>query len=155
MSPRPASRHARATSALGGSLSGPFDFGAGGPGGCLLLFEPELHLGRDVLVPDYAGWRRERMPQMPDAAHFTLSPDWICEVLSPSTAALDRSRKLRSYAREGVNHAWLLDPEPRTLEVLRREGERWLLLDTHVGDEQVRAEPFEAIELDLARLWSR
>ena len=154
-SPRPASRHARASSALGGVINGPFDSGVGGPGGWLILDEPELHLGDDVLVPDLAGWRRERMPEMPDAAHFTLAPDWICEVVSPSTGALDRSRKLPIYAREGVARAWLIDPLLKTLEVLRLEAPRWVLLTTFAGDTKVRAEPFDAIELDLALLWAR
>ncbi|MCL2777658.1 MAG: Uma2 family endonuclease, partial [Polyangiaceae bacterium] len=74
--PRPASRHARATSILGGELIAPFDRGKGGPGGWILLDEPELHFGADVLVPDIAGWRRERMPEMPDAPWFALAPDW-------------------------------------------------------------------------------
>jgi Uma2 family endonuclease len=154
-SPRPASRHARASSVLGGAIGPPFDFGDGGPGGWLILFEPELQLGPDVLVPDLAAWRRERMPEMPDVAGFTLAPDWVCEVLSPSTGALDRARKLPIYAREHVAHAWLADPSVRTLEVFRREGAAWLLIATFEGDRRVRAEPFDAIELDLSRLWAR
>jgi len=154
-SPRPASRHARASSVLGGLIGSPFDFGGGGPGGWIILFEPELHLGGDALVPDLAGWRRERMPQMPDVAAFTLAPDWVCEVSSPSTGALDRARKLPVYAREHVSHVWLVDPGPRTLEVFRREGGGWLLLTTFDGDRKVRAEPFDAVEIDLALLWAR
>jgi Uma2 family endonuclease len=153
-SPRPASPHTRAASRLGGELLGPFDRGRGGPGGWVILDEPELHLGQDVLVPDLAGWRRERMPRMPRTAAFTLAPDWLCEVLSPSTAALDRARKMAVYAREGVRHLWLVDPEPRTLEVYRLENGRWSLLDTHVGEVTVRAEPFEALALELGALWA-
>jgi Uma2 family endonuclease len=153
VSPRPASPHARASSVLGAELGGPFDRGRGGPGGWILLDEPELHLGPDVLVPDLAGWRRERMPELPRAAFFTLTPDWICEVISPSTARLDRVRKLRAYARERVQHAWLIDPDARTLEVYRLDGERYVLLAQHEDDERVRAEPFDAIELELAALW--
>src|SRR5512142_1943672 len=88
VSPRPASRHARAASGLGGELHGPFQRGRGGPGGWIILDEPELHLGGNVLVPDLAGWRRERMPQLPDVAAFELAPDWVCEVLSASTQAI-------------------------------------------------------------------
>ncbi len=153
VSPRPAAPHAVAGSRLGGKLSSRFDWGEGGPGGWLILFEPELHFGEDVLVPDFAGWRRERMPRPPRTAAFTLAPDWLCEVLSPSTAALDRGAKLPVYAREGVRHVWLVDPEARTLEVLRLEGTRYTLLVTHTGRARVRAEPFEAIELELAFLW--
>lgn len=151
--PRPASRHARASSALVAGLFNPFDLRRGGPGGWWLLHEPELHLGEDVLVPDLAGWRRDRMPEVPDTPYFTLSPDWVCEVLSPSTAALDRSRKKRIYAREGVGHVWLVDPQARTLEVFRLSGGQWLEQGTWSDDERVRAEPFEAVELELGVLW--
>ena len=154
-SPRPTSRHGRATTELGADLVGPFGRGTGGPGGWIILFEPELHLRADVLVPDLAGWRRERMPEMPDTAAFTQAPDWVCEVLSPSTAALDRAHKMPIYAREGVLHVWLIDPAPRTLEVMRLEGAGWFVVSVHEGDCRVRPVPFEAIELDLARLWSR
>ena len=153
VSPRPAPRHAVATSVLGGELNPPYHGGRGGPGGWWIPFEPELHFGDDVLVPDLAGWRRTRLPAVPDEAYFTLAPDWICEVLSPGTARLDRQRKLAVYAREGVAHAWLLDPIERTLEVLRLEGRQWTIIAVHAGDEEVRAEPFEATSLPLARLW--
>lgn len=151
--PRPASRHARSSSALNGELYGPFDRGRGGPGGWYLLMEPELHFGRDVLVPDLAGWRRDRMPELPDTPYFTQPPDWVCEVLSPSTASLDRTRKKRIYAREGVGHIWLVDPQARTLEVFRLSGGQWLEQGTWSDDERVRAEPFEALELELGVLW--
>ncbi len=153
VSPRPALPHTVAASRLGGKLVGPFDEGSGGPGGWLILDEPELHFGEDVLVPDLAGWRRERMPRPPRTAALTLAPDWVCEVLSPSTAALDRGIKLPIYARQGVRNIWLMDPEARTLEVFRWEGARYVLLVTHTGLARVRAEPFEALELELSFLW--
>jgi Uma2 family endonuclease len=152
-SPRPALRHAAASSELGHQLGPPFHRGRGGPGGWLILDEPELHLGGQTLVPDLAGWRRERMPAVPDAPYATLAPDWVCEVLSPSTALLDRAKKLRVYAEHGVGHAWLVDPLARSLEVLRLQGGLWTLLDVHLGDVTVRAEPFEALELPLGALW--
>jgi Uma2 family endonuclease len=153
--PRPAARHARAASRLG-SLLGPFDLGgADRPGGSIILIEPELHLGPDILVPDLAGWRRSRMPELPDVAAFELAPDWVCEVVSPSTAALDRADKLPIYAKAGVGHAWLVDPLAQTLEVYKQEAGRWLLLDTLKADARVRAEPFEAVEFDLGALWAR
>ncbi|HYO57440.1 Uma2 family endonuclease [Archangium sp.] len=152
-SPRPASRHTLVTSALGGELTGPFQRGRGGPGGWWLLDEPELHLGGDVLVPDLAGWRRTRMPVYPDEPFFTLSPDWVCEALSPSTAGLDRVKKLPVYMREQVGHVWLIDPLSRTLEVFRREDDRWVLAGNYAGDQRIRAEPFEAVELELEVLW--
>jgi Uma2 family endonuclease len=151
--PRPAPPHARAASRLGGVLGRPFDRGKDGPGGWVLLDEPELHLRGDVLVPDLAGWRRERMPEMPQASAFELAPDWVCEVLSPSTAQVDRAKKLPIYAREGVKYAWLVDPLAKTLEVLRLEGGFWVLALTAAGEEPVRAEPFDAIELELGALW--
>jgi Uma2 family endonuclease len=153
--PRPASAHARAASKLGATLDGPFDSGRGGPGGWILLDEPELHLHGNVLVPDLAGWRRERMPEMPHAAAFELPPDWVCEVVSPGTGAVDRARKMPTYAREGVRHLWLVDPLEKTLEAYRLENQRWVLLGTWSDDARVRAEPFEVHELELAVLWAR
>lgn len=153
-SPRPAPRHARAASSLGGELYGPFDRGRGGPGGWVILDEPELHLSGDALVPDLGGWRRERMPVLPEVTAFELAPDWVCEVLSPSTAPLDRTRKLPIYARERVEHVWLVDPSPRTLEVLRLDGDGYRIVGAWHGDAIVHAEPFEAYALHLADLWS-
>ena len=153
VSPRPAPRHADASSGLGGALRGPFDRGRGGPGGWRILDEPELHLGPDVIVPDLAGWRRERLPQLPETAYVAVAPDWVCEVLSPSTASIDRVKKLRSYAREGVPHAWLVDPLARTVEILRLENGRWSIIGMHAGLETIQAEPFEALDLDLSLLF--
>jgi Uma2 family endonuclease len=153
--PRPAFRHALASSWLGGELHGPFMRGGGGPGGWILLDEPELHLRGDVLVPDIAGWRRERMPEVPDAASCELAPDWVCEVLSPSSMATDRAQKLPIYAREGVRNAWIVDPSAHTLEVFRLESGKWLVLGTWRDDARVRAEPFEAFELELGGLWTK
>ena len=155
--PRPAMPHAWATSELGGVLIPAFRRGQGGPGGWVILAEPELHLGPDpdVLVPDLAGWRRERMPVMPETAYCTLAPDWICEVLSPSTAKVDRTKKPPVYARERVPHVWIVDPDAKTLEVFRLEGERYSLLSSFADEPRVRAEPFDAIELELPALFAR
>ena len=150
-SPRPAVPHARAATVLTAKLSDPFD--RSGPGGWVLLVEPELHFGNDVLVPDLAGWRRERVPKLPADAFMTLAPDWICEVVSPSTESIDRGKKLHIYAREGIAHAWLLDPLRQTLEVLSLESGKWTELDTHEGTMIVRVPPFDAIELELGALW--
>ena len=152
---RPGTTHLSATSALGEILGPPFKQGKGGPGGWVILDEPELHLGADILVPDLAGWRREQMPELPDAPFLTLAPDWVCEVLSPSTAALDRSERLPIYGTHGVKYVWFIDPSIRTLEVLKRDGDRWQVLVVFSGDGPVRAEPFEAIELALSDLWAR
>jgi Uma2 family endonuclease len=153
--PRPSSRHTRSSSKLGGILDGPFDDGTDGPGGWLILDEPELHLGRHVLVPDLAAWRRDRMPVMPEAPFFEIAPNWICEVLSPSTTAIDRVQKMPIYATQGVNHLWLIDPLVETLEIFRLDGATYRALLTFSGSAMVRAEPFEAIEISLAKLWSR
>jgi Uma2 family endonuclease len=160
--PRPASRHARASSRLGVKLGGPFDLGEGGPGGFWILDEPELHFpdptapgAIDALVPDLAGFRRARMPRVPDVAAFKLAPDWICEVLSKSTERVDRDEKMPVYAREGVRHAWLIDPIAKTLEVytLGADG-TWGEPMRHGGADVVRAAPFEALGLDLSVLWT-
>lgn len=153
VSPRPAVVHSRAASRLHLSVGGPFDLGNGGPGGWVILPEQELHLGEDVLVPDLSGWRRERMPELPRVVGIRLPPDWLCEVLSPSTERIDRARKLAVYARARVGIVWLVNPLTQTLEVLKLGTEGWKLAAVHSGHEKVRAEPFEAVELDLALLW--
>ena len=156
VNPRPAPPHAVAATALSEELGPPFQRGKGGPGGWVLLSEPELHLGADIIVPDHGGWRRERMPEVPfDKAYFDLAPDWVCEVLSKSTEATDRSEKLAIYGRERVGHVWFVDPLVKTLEVLRLDGDTYRIVGVHRDDAKVRAEPFDAIELDLATLWAR
>jgi hypothetical protein len=153
VSPRPAVVHAAACSAAGGEIIGAFQFGRGGPGGWWILFEPELHLGPDVVVPDLAGWSKERMPQRPRVVGIELPPDWVCEVLSPSTAVIDRTKKMGVYARAGVEWLWMVDPIARTLEVLRLEGGRWIVAANFGDTQKVRATPFDAVELDLALWW--
>jgi Uma2 family endonuclease len=150
-SPRPALPHANAATGLVTEIRSSFHRRT--PGGWIILVEPELHFGRDVLVPDVAGWRRARLPDVPAEAYLTLAPDWICEVLSPSTEPLDRGTKLRIYAREGVGHAWLVDPLAHTLEVLSLDAGEWTRGSKHEGMARVRAAPFDAIELKLDTLW--
>ncbi len=152
-SPRPANPHMVTSSYLGARLVMAFAVGQGGPGGWFIFDEPELHLSGDVLVPDIGGWRRERMPEPPRGVGIQVAPDWVCEILSPSTEKLDRREKLPVYAREGVRHVWLIDPVLRTLEVYRLDGGGYTRLTTYAGSPRVRAEPFEAIELDLSSLW--
>jgi Uma2 family endonuclease len=153
--PRPAAAHARAASILGSELTGPFDRGKGGPGGWIILDEPELHLRGHVIVPDLAGWRRERMPQLPDAAAFELAPDWACEVLSPATAATDRADKMPIFADQKVRYLWLIDPPTRTLEAYRLDSDRYTVLGVWRDEAIARVEPFDAIPLELGALWSR
>jgi Uma2 family endonuclease len=155
--PRPSTPHANASSVLGAELVLPFRRGKGGPGGWIILDEPELHLGAepDILVPDLAGWRRETLPELPEAAFLTTAPDWLAEISSPSTRRFDRVQKLPVYQREKVRHVWLIDPGAQLLEVLRLDGESYRLVASHGGDAKERAEPFDAIELELAALWAR
>ena len=151
--PRPAARHVLASSRLGGELSGPFDRGRGGPGGWWILDEPELHLGEDILVPDLAGWRRERMAEYPDTAYVAIAPSWVCEVLSASTRRLDLQGKRPVYAREGVLHLWLVDPAERSLEAFELHEGRWVPIASARDDGMVRIRPFDAISFSLGDLW--
>ena len=151
--PRPAIAHSRASSGLGGHLFTLFDHGNRGPGGWWILDEPELHLGEDILVPDVAGWRRERVPRLPDGAFWTLSPDWLCEVLSPSTRRIDLGAKRDIYARERVGHMWLVDPNDRSLEAFELRDGKWRRLARLTGDQQVSQPPFEAVSFSLGDLW--
>lgn len=157
MSPRPARRHTGAASDLATFLNFQFGRSAGrwgsGPGGWLILFEPELRLGPDEVSPDIAGWREERAPEMNSEAAFTTAPDWACEVLSPRTRTWDREKKMPLYARHRVGYLWMVDPVIHELEVYALGRRGWELLAPHSGNQIVRAEPFEAIELDLASVW--
>ncbi len=151
--PRPAPKHALASSSLGGELFFPFQKGKGGPGGWWIIDEPELHLAAHVLVPDLAGWKKERMPVLPDTAWFEAVPDWICEILSPSTAKIDRVEKMPIYAHLGVRHFWLIDPQLQTLEVYELCNGQWVLLETIDNDKPVSIAPFQDISFPLSSLW--
>jgi Uma2 family endonuclease len=149
---RHAGPHTLAASALGGLLVPPFQFASDGPGGWWILDEPEIHFGRNVVVPDLAGWQRERMPEIPSNGMFSIVPDWICEVTSPSTGRVDRLMKMPIYRRGDVEYLWLLDPEQQMIEAYHGSGEGWSL--GMYGDQPVaRIEPFEAIEIDLTQIW--
>lgn len=152
-SPRPAGPHAEAASVLGMDLGGPFHRGRGGPGGWIILDEPELHLAHDILVPDLAGWLRTRLPAVPPTPFLELAPDWACEVVSPGSERIDRERKLPIYARERVSHVWLVNPLERMVEVFRLDGDGYRLVVTRGGTDRVRLEPFAAIEIELEALW--
>jgi len=153
VSPRPALPHAYAATAIFKDLLPAFDGDDAEPGGWRMLFEPELHFGDDVLVSDLAAWQYERLPVIPNAAALSLPPDWLCEIISPSSVRHDRIAKMRAYARNGVAAVWLVDPIARTLENHRLDGGRWIVVSTHAGDEAAPIEPFDAIELRLARWW--
>lgn len=154
VSPRPPPPQLLAIATLIGELGPPFDLGKGGPGGWILIREPEIHLGEDIVVPDYCGWRRERMPRLPvDLDYFVMSPDWVCEAISSFTAAFDREEKLAVYAREGVRQVWFVEPAHQTLEVLRLDGDSYRVVQVATGEACIRAEPFDSVELDLRFLW--
>ena len=151
--PRPAMPHARATWVLGGKIGDPFDYGPRGPGGWWLSSEPELHLDDEIVVPDLAGWRRERMPDYPGTAYVTLAPDWVCEVHSPSTRKVDLQEKRPLYAQAGVRHLWLVDPADRTLEAFELRDGEWVPIATAKNDDPVSIRPFDAITFSLGDLW--
>jgi Uma2 family endonuclease len=150
--PRPSPRHGRAAIRVQVELGGPFDRDHS-PGGWIFLPEPELHLGDHVIVPDIVGWRRERLPTLPDTAWIETPPDWVCEVLSPSTQRRDRTDKLSIYATFGVGHCWYVDPLARTLEVFALQGGKWLLTATFKDADSVAAPPFEVHTFALDVLW--
>lgn len=152
--PRPVPRHARVAMRLGSVLTPPFDLGVGGPGGWFFLAEPELHLGEHVAVPDLAAWRRERLPTIPETAWIDVAPDWVCEVLSPSTEGYDRGEKRTVYAEAEVGHLWFVDPRSRVLEVFELRGRKWLLLNVFREAAQVAATPFAEPSFALNLLWS-
>jgi Uma2 family endonuclease len=152
--PRPGAPHLEASSKLGFLLGPPFDLGSGGgPGGWVILDEPRIRFGDECRIPDIAGWRKERYVRPDATGPYEVVPDWVCELLSKSTAVEDMTEKLPLYAKHGIPHAWVINAILQTLEVYRLEGARWILAQTFGGASKVRAEPFDAIELDLALLW--
>ncbi len=152
--PRPAPPHALAASILGGELHQPFFKGRGGPGGWWIIDEPEIHLDAEVVVPDIAGWKNDRMPALPETAFFSMPPDWVCEVLSQSTVRKDRILKMPFYARHGIPHIWLVDPLARTLEAYQLEDGFWKLIGAFSESDSISAAPFTEAVIDLSLLWA-
>ena len=151
--PRPAKRHVWARSVMGIEIGASFGRGMGGSGGWLIIDQPELHLGGDVVVSDIAGWRRETMSEVMEGEYFTHAPDWVCEVLSPLTRQFDQGEKRAVYAREKVRHLWFLDPDAKSLEAFELRNGLWVLLETLVDDAPVSLPPFDAISFPLDALW--
>ncbi len=151
--PRPAPKHAVASSSIGAELVSPFQKGRNGPGGWWIIDEPECHLDHDILVPDIAGWRRSKMPALPATAWFDVVPDWVCEILSPSTARVDRIVKMPIYARLGVAYLWLIDPILQTLEAYELHDQHWLLTGSYADDQQIAVAPFNEHTFSLSDLW--
>lgn len=152
--PRPAGPHTAVASALGADLGAPFGRGRGGPGGWFILDEPELHFDDDVVVPDLAGWRVERLPA--DArkqAFFTIVPDWIAEIASPKTTQRDRLVKVPLYAARGVTHLWLIEPVDARIESYQLVDARWSWIGTWADERDAHIPPFDAVPMDLVALW--
>lgn len=151
--PRPAPKHALAASSLGGELSYPFQRGRGGSGGWWILDEPECHIEGEIFAPDLAGWRKTRMPKLPETAWFEIVPDWVCEVVSPSSVRRDRVTKMAIYARLGIAYFWLIDPIAQTLEAYQLQERHWTLLASYADDQMVSVAPFAEHSFSLANLW--
>ena len=152
--PRPRPRHSRAIIRLAVKLGGPYDADTDGPGGWTLLVEPELHLGPEVVVPNLAGWRRARLPRLPDEVCIAVPPDWVCEVLSPSTRTYDLTEKREVYAEHGVGWLWFVDPAARTLEAFALRDGTWVLVAAFHDDAEIRVAPFDAVGFALGALWA-
>jgi Uma2 family endonuclease len=152
--PAPRPRHSKPQRALGHFVGGPFDDddGFGGPGGWWIFVEVDIALGNDVYRPDLSGWRRERLPD-PDVRPITITPDWVCEVVSASHQAADRVKKRRLYAEHGILHYWIVDPDARTLEAMTLEAKRWVETGSFGDGDVARIPPFEAVEIPIGRLF--
>ncbi len=151
--PRPSRKHIYASSVLGGKINPSYQFGSGGPGGWIILDEPEVQLGEHTLVPDLAGWKMERFPVEEETNSITVAPDWVCEILSPGTVRTDKIQKMPIYARHAVGHFWLIDPIAMTMDVFKLGDSKWVLLGSFAENDKVRAEPFQEVEFNLGELW--
>ena len=151
--PRPSPKHCNVVSGIGFEIGPPYRFGRGGPGGWVILDEPEIKLGQDIFVPDLAGWKKERLTKFPNTNYISVPPDWVCEVLSPSTEKTDRAKKMPIYALFGVPYLWLINPVEEIFEVYKLDSGRWMLFSVYAENDKVRAEPFQEIEIDLQNLW--
>jgi len=154
VTPRPSRKHTYAASALDKEIGPPYQLGrGGGPGGWIIIVEPEIQLGEHTMVPDLAGWKRERFPLEEDHNWISVAPDWVCEILSPGTTAVDKTVKMPIYAQHGVKHLWLIDPLAKTLDVFQLEAGRWMVAGLYAEADLVRAEPFPEVEINLTDLW--
>ncbi|MEZ4220590.1 MAG: Uma2 family endonuclease [Polyangiaceae bacterium] len=152
--PRHSSVRGRLRRLIGGAFDD--DDGAGGPGGWWIFLEVDVRLSpHDIVRPDIAGWRRQRLPEPWDMRPIDVVPDWICEIISTSNAGRDRVTKRELYAKHGVLHYWIADPVARTLETLRLDPEAGHWVDAGAFDASGRARiaPFTAIEIDLSRVF--
>jgi Uma2 family endonuclease len=153
VTPRPSKKHVYTASRLDKEIGPPYELGRNGPGGWIILVEPEIKLDENTVVPDLAGWKKERFPATEETNWISVAPDWVCEILSPSTFRTDKVKKMPLYARYGVGHIWLIDPVAMTLDVFKLEANRWFLLGSYTENDKACIEPFQEIEIDLASLW--
>jgi Uma2 family endonuclease len=154
VTPKPSRKHVYTATALGAELTPPYQFArGGGPGGWIILIEPEIKLGDDILVPDLAAWKKQRFPLHEEPKWISVVPDWVCEILSPNSLRTDKIKKMPLYARCGVPFLWLIDPTAKTLDIFRAESGNWLVAGTYAEDDTIRAEPFQEIEIALTDLW--
>lgn len=152
--PRPAPKHALAASSIGDELVSPFQKGRGGSGGWWIIDEPECHVEGEVFVPDLAGWLKKNMPTLPKTTYFDIRPDWVCEIISPSSARRDRVTKMTIYARLAIPYYWIIDPIGQTLEVYQlQNNHNWRLLKTYADADEVTVAPFDSYSFSLANLW--
>ncbi len=154
MAPAQLPRHAKSQRVLGKIIGGPFDddHGDGGPGGWWIFIEVDVLLASGTVRPDLSGWRRERLPQ-PDVRPIATRPDWVCEIISPTSIRQDRVAKRRAYAKAGIPHYWIVDPDARTLEALELQSDRWLEVGTWSEGDVARIAPFEPVEVPVGRLF--
>jgi Uma2 family endonuclease len=148
----PSIRHGGAQAGLLGRLGGPYNRRPGGPrpGGWRFATETEIRFDdSEIYRPDVAGWRRERLPELPDEFPLTVRPDWVCEIVSPSNVRNDVVKKMLTYQRSGVPHYWVIDPIAEALIVYRWTDSGYLLVQSAQGEERVRAEPFDAVSLSV------
>ncbi len=155
--PRPSPRHCNTASSLGIIIGYYYKIGMnGGIGGWWILDKPGIHfsdLKEDIMVPDISGWKKEKMPELPAETYFSVTPDWICEILSPATAAHDRKKKLPKYAKFGVSYFWIVDPANRTVEILKLKNGEYSVSAVYCEDDKMKAEPFTEILIDLKNIW--
>lgn len=152
---RPRGHHQRTGLEIGADLRDPFMRGRGGPGGWWILPEPGIELpNTPEISPDVAGWRRERLPSLPADAAITVVPDWVCDILSPTTRRHNLLIKKPYYAKVGVPYHWIVDLDARTIATYRLENARWVELGVFGDERDARIEPFEAVALDVASWWT-
>jgi Uma2 family endonuclease len=153
LTPMPSKQQIHTGTKLANAVVAAYHFGTKGPGGWIILDEPDLAFGEDILVPELAGWKEDRFIVSWEHHWISVAPDWVCEIISPETAQRDRTQKMPIYERNGVSYVWLIDPAEKSLEIFRLESGKWGAPTLYTGNDKVRAEPFEQTEINLGDLW--